>query len=200
MRENRIRAKQARRFKLTTDSNHEEPVAGNLLQRRFEVEEPNKVWVSDITYICTSAGWMYLAVILDLYSRRVVGWSISNSMTSRLTCEALALALQQRQPGGGLIHHSDRGVQYACGEYRALLRNNAITCSMSRKGDCWDNAVAESFFKSLKSERVRDRRYLSREEARADIFDYIERFYNRQRRHSYVGNISPVQYELKNVA
>lgn len=200
MREKRIRAKQARRYKVTTNSDHRHPVAANQLDRQFDVAEPDRVWTADITYIWTRAGWLYLAVILDLFSRRVVGWSMSNRINDKLTLAALRVALRNRRPPPGLLHHSDRGSQYACGDYRDLLDEHGLICSMSRKGDCWDNAVSESFFKTLKVERVNDRDYWTREEAEADITDYIERFYNRKRRHSYLGYISPVEYELQNAA
>ncbi len=200
MRENGIRAKQARRFKATTDSDHNDPVAPNLLDREFHVDVPDRVWVADLTYIWTREGWLYLAVILDLFSRRVVGWSMSKRITSQLTLEALSVALWIRKPSPGLLHHSDRGSQYTCGDYRDVLDEHGVLCSMSRKGDCWDNAVAESFFKTLKVERVNDRDYWTREEAQTDIIDYIERFYNRKRRHSYLGYVSPVEYELLKAA
>ena len=200
MRENGIRAKQARRFKATTDSDHNDPVAPNLLDREFQVDVPDRVWVADLTYIWTREGWLYLAVILDLFSRRVVGWSMSKRITSQLTLEALSVALWSRKPSPGLLHHSDRGSQYTCGDYRDVLDEHGVLCSMSRKGDCWDNAVAESFFKTLKVERVNDRDYWTREEAQMDIIDYIERFYNRKRRHSYLGYVSPVEYELLKAA
>ena len=200
MRERGIRAKQARRYKATTDSDHSHPVAANLLDRQFDVDEPDRVWTADITYIWTRAGWLYLAVVLDLFSRRVVGWSMSNRIDGQLTLTALRRALWGHKPPPGLLHHSDRGSQYACGDYRDLLDEHRLICSMSRKGDCWDNAVSESFFKTLKVERVNDRDYWTREEAKTDITDYIERFYNRKRRHSHLGYISPVEYELQNAA
>ena len=200
MRERRIRAKQARRYKVTTNSDHSHPVAANLLDRQFDVAEPDRVWTADITYIWTRAGWLYLAVILDLFSRRVVGWAMSNRIDCQLTLTALRMALWRRRPPPGLLHHSDRGSQYACADYRDKLDEHGLVCSMSRKGDCWDNAVSESFFKTLKVERVNDRDYWTREEAKTDIADYIELFYNRKRRHSYLGYASPVEYELQNAA
>ena len=200
MRERGIRAKQARRYKATTDSNHNHPVAANLLDRQFDVDELDRVWTADITYIWTREGWLYLAVILDLFSRRVVGWSMSNRIDGQLTLTALRAALWSRKPPPGLLHHSDRGSQYACADYRDLLDEHGLICSMSRKGNCWDNAVSESFFKTLKVERVNDHDYWTREEAKTDITDYIERFYNRKRRHSYLSYISPVEYELQNAA
>ena len=205
MRENEIRAKQARKFRVTTtDSSHAHPIAPNLLDRQFSVTDivaPNKVWASDITYIPTREGWLYLAVILDLFSRRVVGWSMKHTMERALTLDALTMALAHRRPelgvGGALLHHSDRGSQYACGDYRALLEQNGMTCSMSRKGDCWDNAVAESFFATLKKELVNDAAWQTREEARAALFEYIEVWYNRERRHSSIDYLSPADYEMK---
>ena len=200
MRENGIRAKQARRHKVTTDSDHNHPVADNLLDRQFDVDGPDRVWTADITYIWTREGWSYLAAILDLFSRRVVGWSMSNRVDGQLVLGALRMAHNRRRPQVGLLHHSDRGSQYACHDYRAMLEQHGMICSMSRKGDCWDNAVSESFFKTLKVERVRDRHYWTREEAKSDIIDYIERFYNRKRRHSYLGYLSPVEFELREAA
>ncbi len=200
MREHGIRAKQARRFKATTASDHNEPVAPNLLDRQFEVDRPDRVWTADITYIWTREGWLYLAVILDLFARRVVGWSMSKRINAQLTLRALRAALWSRKPPPGLLHHSDRGSQYACSDYQDVLEEHGIICSMSRKGDVWDNAVSESFFKTLKVERVNDRDYWTREEAKTDISDYVERFYNRTRRHSYLGYVSPVQYELRKAA
>lgn len=200
MRENGIRAKQARRYKVTTDSDHSHAVADNLLDRQFDVDGPDRVWTADITYIWTREGWLYLAAIVDLFSRRVVGWSMSNRINGQLVLGALSMAQGRRKPSPGLLHHSDRGSQYACRDYRAILEQHGMICSMSRKGDCWDNAVSESFFKTLKVERVNDRDYWTREEAKADIIDYIERFYNRSRRHSYLGYISPVEFELRKAA
>ncbi len=201
MRENEIRAKQTRKFRVTTtDSSHAHPVAENVLNRKFGVTgiiAPNRVWVSDITYIPTAEGWLYLAVILDLFSRRVVGWSMKHTMERLLTLDALRMALSQRTPELGVLHHSDRGSQYACGDYRDILDQNGMTCSMSRKGDCWDNAVAESFFATLKKELVNDAAWQTREEARASLFEYIEVWYNRERRHSSIDYLSPADYEAK---
>ena len=196
MRENGIRAKRSRKFKVTTNSKHNYPVAPNRLKRRFEVSTPNSVWVSDITYIWTSEGWLYLAGVLDLYSRRIVGWSMKPRMTEDLTLEALNQAIMQRQPQDGLLHHSDRGSQYASGNYQKLLKENQIICSMSRKGDCWDNAVMESFFATLKMELVYHEKFVTRDDAKSKIFDYIEMFYNRQRRHSTLGGKSPAEFEM----
>ena len=182
-----------RRFRVTTKSGMTR--ASNLLEQDFSAETTNERWASDITYLWTGQGWLYLAVVMDLYSRRIIGWSMSRRINRHLVLDALNMALGQRRPGEDLIHHSDRGVQYLSDDFQALLKVNGITCSMSDKGSCYDNAVVESFFASLKRERTRRRNYRTRDEARADVFDYIERFYNRKRRHSYVGNISPVQFE-----
>ena len=195
MRQKGIRAKTVRKYKVTTDSRHTLPVAENLLARQFTVSCPNAVWVSDITYIWTLEGWLYLAVVLDLYARRIVGWAMSHRIDGELTLSALRQALAQRQPSAGLIHHSDRGKQYAAGGYQNLLREHGIVCSMSRKGDCWDNAPMESFFGTLKQELVYQERFATRDEAKAKIFEYIEVFYNRQRRHSAAGSHSPVEFE-----
>ena len=182
-----------RRFRVTTKSGMTR--ASNLLEQDFSAETTNERWASDITYLWTGQGWLYLAVVMDLYSRRIIGWSMSRRINRHLVLDALNMALGQRRPGDDLIHHSDRGVQYLSDDFQALLKVNGITCSMSDKGSCYDNAVVESFFASLKRERTRRRNYRTRDEARADVFDYIERFYNRKRRHGYVGNISPVQFE-----
>lgn len=173
------------------------PPAPNLLARQFNVKEPNRFWASDITYIHTRQGLLYLAVVMDLYSRKIVGWAMDSRMSRHLTIEALKMALQMRKPSSGLVHHSDRGAQYACDDYRELLLNYGIECSMSASGNCYDNAVVESFFGMLKRERIRRYRYLTRREAEVDIFDYIECFYNRKRRHGYLGYISPNQFEQK---
>ena len=195
MRRDGLQAKSRRRFKATTDSRHTHPVAPDLLRREFSPEGPNRVWASDITYIWTLEGWLYLAVIMDLYSRGIVGWSMAERLTSPLVRDALQMALQQRRPPAGLLHHSDRGSQYAAGDYQELLTKNGIVCSMSRKGNCWDNAPVESFFSTLKREWVFHQRYRSRAEARQSIFDYIERFYNRQRIHTSIGNQPPMEFE-----
>ena len=180
---------------MTTDSNHAHPVAENVLNREFHQESPDRVWLADITYIWTREGWMYLAAILDLFSRRVVGWSIEPYVDRTLALDALGMALRTRRPEPGLLHHSDRGVQYAGGDYQTQLRENGIVCSMSRKGDCWDNAVAESFFSTLKAELLHRTDYVTRSQARAAVFEYIEAFYNPRRRHSALGYLSPVQHE-----
>jgi putative transposase len=195
MRDNDIRAKAARKFRHTTDSNHELPVAGNVLDRQFDPEAPNEKWVADITYVPTREGWPYLAVVEDLYSRRVVGWSMDATMTSRLVVDALEMAVQRRLPGEGLLAHSDRGSQYASEHYQLLLGNYGIECSMSGVGQCWDDAPMESFFASLKKELVHDADFATRREARAAIFEYIEVFYNNQRLHSSLGYVSPAAYE-----
>lgn len=195
MRKTGLAAKTKRKFRHTTDSNHDRPVAANLLRRRFDPAKANKAWVSDITYIPTREGWLYLAVVEDLYSRMVVGWAFSSRMSSRLVVEALAMAVQRRLPDAKLLAHSDRGSQYASEHYQRLLKSHGITCSMSRRADCWDNAPMESFFASLKNELVHHDDYQTREEAQASIFEYIEVFYNRQRRHSTLGFKSPTEYE-----
>jgi putative transposase len=195
-----IKARRRRKFRATTDSKHNLPVAQNLLDREFFSAGPNQAWVSDITYVWTSEGWLYLAVILDLHSRMVVGWSMSERLDRGLVLDALSMAVGRRNPGPGLIHHSDRGSQYASNDYQTALKGYQMLCSMSRKGDCWDNAVAESFFSTLKTERVHHRLYKSRAEARRDIFEYIEVFYNRLRLHSTLGYVSPAQFESQNLA
>jgi putative transposase len=195
MREEGIEGQRKRRFRTTTDSRHSHPVAANHLNRDFSASAPNEVWVSDITYIWTREGWMFLAAIMDLFSRRVVGWSMDSHIDQTLVLEALGMALRTRQPKPGLLHHSDRGVQYAGADYQEQLRKFGIVCSMSRKGDCWDNAVAESFFSTLKSELVHRVDYVSRSQAKASVFEYIETFYNPRRRHSALGYLSPVEHE-----
>lgn len=195
MREEGLEGQRKRRFRVTTDSRHSLPVAPNHLNRDFSVSGPNKVWVTDITYIWTREGWMYLAAILDLFSRRVVGWSMDSYLERKLALDALFMALKTRRPEPGLIHHSDRGIQYASTDYQSQLRERGIVCSMSRKGDCWDNAVAESFFSTLKAELVHRTDYVSRSQARASVFEYIEGFYNGRRRHSALGYLSPVEHE-----
>ena len=195
MHEQGIAAKTKRKFRCTTDSDHDLPVADNLLDRQFEPAAADRAWVADITYIPTGEGWLYLAAVEDLYSRQIVGWSMSERMTSRLVVDALEMAVSRRLPGEGLMAHSDRGSQYASEHYQRLLGRHGITCSMSRRGDCWDNAPMESFFASLKKELVHHEDYRSRAEARASVFEYIEVFYNRVRRHSALGYLSPVEYE-----
>jgi transposase InsO family protein len=195
MQEAGIQAKTVRKFRHTTDSNHSLPVADNVLDRQFDPTAPNEAWVADITYIPTREGWLYLAVVEDLYSRMVVGWSMDATMTSRLVVDALEMAVQRRLPGAELVAHSDRGSQYASEHYQLLLQKQGIECSMSGVGQCWDNAPMESFFASLKKELVHHEDYATRAEARASIFEYIEMFYNRQRRHSTLGYVSPAEYE-----
>ena len=195
MRHNGLAAKTARKFRCTTDSDHDLPVAENLLDRQFDADAANAVWVADITYIPTREGWLYLAAVEDLYSRRVVGWSMADRLESRLVVDALALAVQRRLPGERLLAHSDRGSPYASDHYQRLLVQHGITCSMSRKADCWDNAPMESFFASLKKELVHGAGFATRAEARAAIVEYIEVFYNNQRRHSSLGYVSPAAYE-----
>ena len=196
MREAGIAAKTKRKFRQTTDSNHPHPVAENLLDRQFDPGESNASWVADVTYVPTREGWLYLAVVIDLFSRMVVGWSMAATMTSRLVVDALEMALARRPQGGlDLVAHSDRGSQYASEHYRRRLSEEGITCSMSRRGNCWDNAPTESFFASLKKELVHDEDYATRDEAKASIFDYIEAFYNRVRRHSTLGYVAPAEYE-----
>jgi transposase InsO family protein len=192
-----IRAKTAKKFRVaTTDSNHRQPIAENVVNRNFAPSARNQTWVADITYVPTREGWLYLAAVEDLYSRKIVGWSMSDRIDSRLVVDALEMAVEQQLPGDGLIAHSDRGVQYASEHYRELLMRHSIMCSMSRKGNCWDNAPMESFFATLKKEIVHSEDYLTRAEARQSIFEYIEVFYNRVRRHSALNYLSPVNFEL----
>jgi putative transposase len=190
-----IAAKTTRKFRHTTDSNHDLPVAPNLLDRDFDPKTANEAWVADFTFVPTREGWLYFAAVEDLYSRRIVGWSMSDRMTSRLVVDALEMAVQLRLPEAGLLAHSDRGSQYASEHYRRLLEKHGVECSMSRRANCWDNAPMESFFASLKKELVHHEDYQTREEAKASIFEYIELFYNRQRRHSTLGYQSPAEYE-----
>jgi putative transposase len=198
MRQEHLRSKRIRRFRLrTTDPNHPHPIAPNHLNRRFGRRKirANQVWMADITFVPTAEGWLYLAVVMDLYSRRIVGWAAADHLRSELTLKALQKALEERRPTKGLMHHSDRGVQYACGQYQSLLERHRIRCSMSRGGDCYDNAVIESFFKTFKSELVNHQQYQTRKEATASIHPWIELFYNRQRQHSALGYKSPAEYE-----
>jgi transposase InsO family protein len=198
MRVEGLRSTKRRRFRVTTNSAHAHAPAENLLAREFAVDSQagaDRAWVSDITYVPTREGWLYLAVVIDLASRMVVGWAVKRTLDHSLCLDALLMAIQRRQPGKGLLLHSDRGVQYACREYRALLELHGIVQSMSRKGDCWDNAVAESFFASLEWELIEDSDWHSRQTAERDIFDYIEFWYNRKRRHSSLGGKTPVEYD-----
>ena len=194
MRENGIRGRHKRRYKATTDSKHCLPVAPNLLDRNFQPSAPNQAWTADLTYVWTQEGWLYLAVVLDLFNREVVGWSIKPRMTADIVTDALTMAWFRRRPAPGLIHHSDRGSQYASHAFQNKLTEYGMICSMSRKGNCWDNAPTESFFNSLKNERVHGTRYETRVAATADLFDYIEVFYNRSRRHSTLGYKSPIRF------
>lgn len=195
-----LRARAARKFKATTNSNHGLPVAANLLNQDFTAERRDEKWVSDITYVWTEEGWLYLAIVLDLHSRKVIGWSIAERMTVRLTCDALRMALSRRARPRGVIVHSDRGSQYCAKEYRSLLADNGLVCSMSARGDCYDNAAMEGWNHSLKVEAVHGERFLTRAQAKQQLFDYIEVYYNRQRLHSSLGYCSPVQFESSRVA
>ena len=195
MREAGLKPVWKKKFVNTTDSNHDLPVAENLLNRQFNPPQPNQAWVCDITYLRTKTGWLYLAAVMDLHSRKIIGWAMSPTMPAELVCRALRMALGQRQPGAGLMLHSDRGSQYASHEYQALLQQHGIICSMSRKGNCWDNAVMERFFLNLKMERVWQREYANQMEASKDVTEYIVGFYNCQRRHSALGNLAPIVYE-----
>jgi putative transposase len=200
MRDYAIQAKQTRRFRpVTTDSRHNLPVAENVLQRNFVAPRPDQAWVADITYIPTRQGWLYLAVVLDLFSRKVVGWAMGADLSRHLAIRALQMALSRRRPPAGLIHHSDRGSQYASHDYQALLNAHAAICSMSRKGDCWDNAAMESFFHTLKTEQVHHQEYETRPAAQRNLFEYMEVFYNRQRLHSTLGYRTPAEFEERGV-
>ena len=195
MRQAGIQGCPKRKFKVTTERDPSHAVADNLLQQDFSASRPNQYWVADITYISTQEGWLYLAVVMDLWSRRIVGWAMDRWNSRHLAIAALNMAIERRQPEGVLLHHSDRGAQYTSDDFRRELRSHGIRCSMSARGNCYDNAVVESFFGLLKRERVNRTRYLTREEAEADIFDYIECFYNQKRRHGHLGNISPAAFE-----
>lgn len=200
MKEAGVTVKYRKKYKVTTNSNHKQPVFENVLNREFDANKPNQVYAGDITYLWTQEGWLYLAVVIDLFSRRVVGWSMGSRMKSSLVCDALKMAVWQRRPEAGLIVHSDRGSQYASKNYRRLLKAHGFTGSMSRKGDCWDNAVVESFFGSLKQERGQWRNYQTRYEAQQDVLHYISMWYNKDRLHSYLGYRSPSQYESEMMA
>ena len=197
MRADGIRAKTVKKWRTTTQSSHRLPVAANVLDRQFSITRPNRVWAGDLTYVWTTEGWLYLAVVLDLYSRTVIGWAMGHRLTVDLAERALTMALANRKPMAGLLHHSDRGSQYAAHSYQRLLGEHGIIPSMSRTGNCWDNACVESFFGTLKRELVYHRHYATREEATQDIFEYIEVFYNRRRRHSTLGYDSPVEFEAR---
>ena len=195
MKQQGLKSKGQRKFKATTNSNHGRPVAPNLLDRAFRVEQPDTVYAGDITYIETGEGWLYLAVLIDLYSRAIVGWAMSERMPAQLANDALMMAIWKRKPPKGLMVHSDRGSQYASDLYQKTIKDNGFICSMSRKGNCWDNAPSESFFHTLKTELTYHRRYQTRQEAKQEIFEYIEVFYNRQRRHSTIGYQTPLGYD-----
>jgi len=197
MREDGLAAKVKRRFKATTDSSHDLPIAPNHLDRQFDRRRPNEAWVSDITFIATAEGWLYLATEMDLYSRRIVGWSLSDRLTTELVAGALAMAIRQRRPSAGLLHHSDRGCQYASSAFRELLAAHGVACSMSRKGNAYDNAPMESFYSTLKRELIHKKTYATRDQARTEVFEYIEVFYNRQRLHSTLGYQSPADFEAQ---
>ena len=196
MREIGLRARRKRKFVVTTDSNHDYPFAENILNRQFQVNAPNQVWTTDFTYIRTLEGWLYLAGVMDLFSRKIVGWAMQDNTEATLTISALEMAIQRRRPTKGLMHHSDRGIQYACDDYRAVLQENYMICSMSRKGNCWDNAPMESFFGTLKTECIKGKTYLTRAQAKREIFEYIEIYYNRRRLHSSIGNVTPENFEI----
>lgn len=195
MRQHGLRSASVRKFRHTTDSDHSHRVAKNVLQQDFRARRPNEKWVADITYLWTQEGWLYLAAVEDLYSRKVVGWSLRERLTSELATEALRMAIGRQLPDRALTAHSDRGSQYASARYQTLLASEGITCSMSRRGNCWDNAPMESFFATLKKELVYQQRYATRAEARQSVFEYIEVFYNQERRHSALGYVSPCEYE-----
>lgn len=200
MREEGVASKvKCRRFRVrTTESNHDHPIADNVLGRSFAAEAPDRKWAADVTYVPTDEGWLYLAAVIDLYSRRIVGWAMADHLRAELCQEALAMAVQRRRPGPGLLHHSDRGVQYACGAYRSFLERHRMLPSMSRRGNCYDNAVMESFFGTLKTELIYHEKYETRAQAKLSIFEYVEVFYNRQRRHSAIGYQSPEAFEAAN--
>ena len=197
MKDLNLKVKIKRRYKNTTDSNHNLPIASNILNRDFYASNPNEKYVGDITYISTGEGWLYLATVIDLYSRKVVGWSMDETMKVSLVNDALNMAIKHRTPKNGLVWHTDRGSQYASYEHRDLLKQYGIIQSMSRKGNCWDNSVAESFFKSLKNELVYQTYFYTKKQAKLEIFKYIELFYNRIRSHSYLNGLSPVEFEEK---
>jgi transposase InsO family protein len=196
MKENGIRARRKKRFKVTTDSNHKLPVAENVLNRQFQADEKDQTWVSDITYVDTAEGWLYLVVFIDIYSRKVLGWSMSESMTADFVLSAFRMAVAKRNQRVNPLVHSDRGSQYASDLMRAELKLRSCTQSMSRKGNCWDNAVAESFFSTLKTELIHHEKFETKKEAETKIFDYIEIFYNRQRLHSTLNYLTPEEFEM----
>jgi putative transposase len=188
-----------RRRKLPSDTGHRviNAIAPNILDRQFHATQPNRKWIADFTYIWTAEGWLYVAAVLDLFSRRVVGWSMSATMTAQLVTDALLMAIWRRGKSDALLHHSDQGSQYTSEQFRKLMQDNGVTCSMSRSGNVWDNAAMESFFSTLKTERTARKIYISRNQARADVFDFIERFYNPKRRHSTIGYLSPIEFERR---
>jgi len=194
----KLKAKNKRKFKVTTDSNHKLPIYKNIVNRDFTATNINQKWFSDISYIETNEGWLFLAIVLDVYSRAIIGWSMDKTMTKELVCDALNMALWRRQFPKGVIIHSDRGSQYCSKEYQNILSNNEFICSMSRRGNCWDNSIAETFFHTLKTELVYDYKYKTREEAKNSIFNYIETYYNKTRIHSSIGYLAPMEFELKN--
>jgi putative transposase len=194
MRQNALRARPRRR-RLPMDAGVKSAIAPNILDRQFEAAQPNQKWVADFTYIWTAEGWLYVAAVLDLYSRRIVGWSMSSTMTTHFVTEALMMALWRRGKPDALLHHSDQGSQYTSEQFQRLMIDHGVSCSMSRSGNCWDNAAMESFFSTLKTERIARKTYRTRDEAKADVFDYIERFYNPRRRHSTLGYLSPIAFE-----
>ena len=198
MRKNAMKARPRRRsLPADTGDRVASAIAPNVLDRQFHAPVPNKRWIADFTYIWTAEGWLYVAAVIDLFSRRVVGWSMSASMTAQLVTDALLMAIWRRGRPGALLHHSDQGSQYTSEEFRRLMEDNGVTCSMSRSGNVWDNAAMESFFSTLKTERTARKTYRTRDHAKADVFDYIERFYNPKRRHSTLGYLSPVEFERK---
>jgi transposase InsO family protein len=197
MREAGVQARQRKKYKVTTNSKHRQPLFDNLVNREFDVAQPDQVYASDITYVWTQEGWLYLAVVMDLCTRKMVGWSMSSRMNAKLVCDALQMAIWRRKPKAGLIHHSDRGSQYASKAFKRLLKAHGILGSMSRKGNCWDNAVVESFFGSLKQERVQWQHYQTRYQAQQDILDYIAMFYNSRRLHSSLDYMSPNDFEAQ---
>jgi len=199
MRQTGLRSKIRRKYRVTTDSKHAFPVSANLLERNFTAQAPNQTWVSDITYLATRTGWLYLTVIIDLFSRLVVGWALSSSLSHEMVIAALKRAIRRRRPAKGLIFHSDRGVQYACADFRKELAEHGFIQSMSRKGDCWDNAVAESFFGIMKTELVYHEKYDGHEDTLHSVFEYIEAFYNQERRYSALEYFSPAEYEKQNL-
>jgi putative transposase len=197
MQENGLQARRKRRFRKTTDSKHSDPIAPNVVARNFDVAEPDRVWVTDVTAVWTLEGWLFLAVMLDLYSRRVVAWAASANNDTLLALDTLRAGLRARRPAAGLVHHSDRGSPYASADYRAALASSGLVASMSRKGDCWDNAVAESFFGTLRAELIDHEQYRTHEAARRSIGDYIDAFYNIERRHSFLDYLNPIEFELR---